>query len=62
MLNAIAAEYRIREARAYIDTRNLASIKMVQALGFQLAATVVAPDDFRGISHEEHLYLLKIDS
>lgn len=62
MLNAIATEYRIREARAYVDTRNLASIRLVEALGFQLAATVVAPDDYRGESHEEHLFVLKMDS
>jgi ribosomal-protein-alanine N-acetyltransferase len=58
MLAAIGPEYDLVEARAHIDTRNKASIKVVESLGFELCGTVTPV----GPGSDEYLYILKLGS
>jgi len=61
MLGSIGPAYGLREARAYIDTRHKRSIRLVEALGFRLADTIVTADSLRENSSEEYLYVLKLE-
>jgi RimJ/RimL family protein N-acetyltransferase len=61
MLGSIGPAYGLREARAYIDTRHKRSIRLVEALGFRLADTIVTADSLRENSSEEYLYILKLE-
>ncbi len=56
MLAVIAPEYDLAEVRAHIDTRNKPSIKVVEALGFELCGTVSAV----GPGSDEYLYILRL--
>jgi RimJ/RimL family protein N-acetyltransferase len=61
VLGAIGPLYRLREIRAYIDKRNQRSIRLVEALGFVLAKTILADDSPPGIDIEECLYVLPLE-
>lgn len=50
------AEIGAREAVAYIDTRNTASIRLVEALGFARTATHVMREKLRGRWVDDHEY------
>jgi len=56
MLAAVTARHGLVEARAYIDTRNAASIALVESLGFTLRDTIANADVFRGERSDEYFY------
>jgi RimJ/RimL family protein N-acetyltransferase len=62
ILANVAPKYRLGEARAYIDTTNTRSIRLVEALGFELAGTVAQGEALRGHAAEDYLYVLKLGS
>jgi RimJ/RimL family protein N-acetyltransferase len=56
MLADCRARHGLREARAYIDTRNLRSLRLVEALGFARVAVIPGADYFRGQVSDEYFY------
>jgi RimJ/RimL family protein N-acetyltransferase len=56
MLDHLAKTLRVVEARACIDTRNTASIGLVESLGFTLRDTIENADMFRGEQSDEYFY------
>jgi RimJ/RimL family protein N-acetyltransferase len=56
MLAHCQAVHHVREARAYIDTRNLPSRRLVEALGFERVALIEQADFFHGEVSDEFLY------
>jgi RimJ/RimL family protein N-acetyltransferase len=60
MLAAVTARHGLVEARAYIDTRNTASIALVESLGFTLRDTIANADVFRGERSDEYFYTKRL--
>lgn len=54
MLEAVRAEHGVERADALIDTRNVASIRLVESLGFHRVETVVAS------AGEDHRYAKRL--
>lgn len=55
MLAHLFEDYRVDPVRAMMDARNIASIKLVESLGFVRASTHQNVDFFKGVtSHENH--------
>lgn len=52
-------DYEASVVAAEIDTRNAASIALVESLGFERVATVKDADFFKGSSSDEHRYELR---
>jgi ribosomal-protein-alanine N-acetyltransferase len=50
--------YGVQVVAAEIDTRNTASIALVESLGFQLVATISGADTFKGAISDEYHYEL----
>jgi RimJ/RimL family protein N-acetyltransferase len=61
MIGAIGPLYQLREIRAYVDKRNHRSIRLVEALGFLLAKTVLSEETPGGVEVEECLYVLPLE-
>ena len=51
--------FQIREVRAWIDTRNAASIRMVEKIGFRKIETILNADHFHGAPSDEFVYCLE---
>jgi [ribosomal protein S5]-alanine N-acetyltransferase len=58
MLAHCRSAYRLREARAYIDTRNARSLHLVEALGLSRIALLPEADFFNGTVSDEYFYRL----
>src|SRR5262249_57850034 len=58
MLDTVFARYDARCAVAEMDTRNEASIRLVESLGFQRVDTVFDAASFKGATSHEHVYRL----
>lgn len=56
MLDEVVERDRAETAEAFIDTRNRASLALVQRLGFTLRTTIRNADTFKGSSSDEHVY------
>jgi RimJ/RimL family protein N-acetyltransferase len=56
MLDEIAARDGVELAEAFIDTRNHASLRLVERLGFSRRATIANADFFKGHTSDEHVY------
>ena len=48
--------YPVERLTAEIDTRNTASLRLVESLGFTRVSTTPAADFFKGASSDEHTY------
>lgn len=46
----------VQEAAAFVDTRNKASIRVIEALGFHRVATHVMREKLRGVFIDDHEY------
>jgi ribosomal-protein-alanine N-acetyltransferase len=51
----------VREARALLDTRNEASWRLMERLGFRRDRTIKDADQFKGASSDEYEYLRELD-
>ena len=59
MLAHLRNDYKVHEVHAEIDTRNLRSLRLAEALGFARVALVPGADHFKGMASDEwHLRLL----
>lgn len=56
MLRETSERDGVELAEAFIDTRNKASLALVQRLGFTLRTTIYNADTFKGSSRDEHVY------
>lgn len=56
MLECLTQQYAVCSIGAEIDTRNAASLALVESLGFTRVATHLAVDTFKGTSSDEHHY------
>ncbi len=57
VLSHLRAKLGIRRCRALVDTRNLSSIGLLEALGFKRARTIQEADHFKGRPSDEFEYL-----
>lgn len=62
ILRHLAREYRIQSVVAEMDTRNDASRKLVESLGFRRAAEKRDADFFKGNTSHEYRYELRLQS
>lgn len=58
LLTLLFAAYRVEAVRAEVDTRNQASWKLLERLGFGRIAVRPAADHFKGASSAEYTYKL----
>ena len=58
LLEHLFEDYRVGVAAAEIDTRNVASISLVESLGFRRVAFQKDADHFKGSSSDEYRYEL----
>jgi RimJ/RimL family protein N-acetyltransferase len=61
MLEEIALRHDVREAEAYIDTRNIASIRLVEAEQFVLRERIDDADVIRGERSDEFVYTKRLE-
>jgi RimJ/RimL family protein N-acetyltransferase len=59
VLAHLFADYRVSRVAAEIDTRNTASIHLVEALGFTRVAMLTNADFFKGAPSDEYRYELR---
>jgi len=50
----------VREVRALLDTRNDASSRLLERLGFQRVQLIKNADDFKGAPSDEYEYLREL--
>ncbi len=58
VLTHLFEDYRVNRVAAEIDTRNIASICLVESLGFARIATTPGADFFKGATSDEYSYEL----
>lgn len=56
ILDLLCKDYQIHTVSAQIDTRNTASITLIESLGFQRVATTLHADFFKGATSHEYRY------
>jgi [ribosomal protein S5]-alanine N-acetyltransferase len=59
VIRLLFEDYRVGFVEAEIDTRNAASVALVESLGFELAATRFGADHFKGSPSDEYRYELR---
>jgi RimJ/RimL family protein N-acetyltransferase len=62
MLSFLQKKYGVTEITAEVDTRNRKSIRLLERLGFSRAEKRENVDFFKGISSDEYLYRLVVES
>lgn len=62
VLDLLFKDYQIHTVAAEIDTRNLASIRLIESLDFQRVATTLHADFFKGAASHEYRYELPFSS
>ncbi len=58
MIEALFADYDVLELIAEVDTRNIASWKLLEKLNFERAMTRIGADYFKGENSDEYTYKL----
>ncbi|HYX50090.1 MAG TPA: GNAT family N-acetyltransferase [Ktedonobacteraceae bacterium] len=56
ILDLLFEDYQVHTVSAEIDTRNLASIHLIESLGFQRVAITLNADFFKGATSHEYRY------
>jgi RimJ/RimL family protein N-acetyltransferase len=56
VMRELVREHEVREIRAYVDTRNERSIRLLERLGFGRSGYIREADHFKGSSSDEHVY------
>ncbi|HET8846346.1 MAG TPA: GNAT family N-acetyltransferase [Ktedonobacteraceae bacterium] len=56
VLDLLYQGYRVHKVSAEIDTRNTASLKLIESLGFQRVTTIFNADFFKGSASHEYRY------
>ena len=60
LLRHLLEDYGVRVVVAEMDTRNAASVSLVEALGFERVGTTLGADRFKGSVSDEHRYELRL--
>ena len=58
LFTVLKEEYQVRQTKAWIDTRNLPSIRLVEKLGFKQIEFIESADYFKGSQSDEFVYCL----
>lgn len=58
MIEYVTRQYTLREILAHADTRNQASVALLESLGFALRETLYHADEFKGCVSDEYVYSL----
>jgi ribosomal-protein-alanine N-acetyltransferase len=61
LLRHLFVDYKVRTISANMDTRNLASIRLVESLGFQRVSLIQNADYFKGCRSDEYRYEITKD-
>ena len=56
VMRELVDELEVREIRAFVDTRNERSIRLLERLGFGRTAHILQADYFKGASSDEYMY------
>ncbi|MBA2286317.1 MAG: GNAT family N-acetyltransferase [Ktedonobacteraceae bacterium] len=56
IVDLLFQDYQVHTVSAEIDTRNIASIYLIESLGFQRVATTLNADFFKGAASHEYRY------
>ena len=56
MIDHLHQHYKVRRVKAWIDTRNRASIRLVEKLGLQKVEWIQNADHFKGASSDEFVF------
>ena len=60
ILESLITDYEVKSITSEIDTRNIASIKLIESLGFQYVSMKNNADFFKGSASDEYLYELRV--
>lgn len=60
MVHHLIASYQVRCVKAWIDTRNMASIRLVEKLGMTRSEFLKDADHFKGQSSDEWVYQMEV--
>ncbi|MCH5716678.1 GNAT family N-acetyltransferase [Niabella hibiscisoli] len=58
LIDYLFKEFKLKRVMAHVDTRNIASQKLLQSLGFSLEQTLINADEFKGSKSDEFVYAL----
>jgi len=59
MIDHCTTNFALTEIQAYTDTRNIASQKLLESLGFTWSKTIREAGFFKGCNSDEYLYILR---
>ncbi len=57
----LISNYKLKMVYAYIDTRNMKSIRLVERLGFKKIGFEKDADFFNGSNSDEYIYAMNIE-
>ena len=60
LIEHLIEDYWVQMVVAEMDTRNVASIALAEALGFERVGTTIEADHFKGSVSDEHRYELSV--
>ena len=60
LIHYLKDQYQITQVKAWIDTRNAASIRLVEKVGMQQVEFIEKADHFKGSDSDEYVYQLDI--
>lgn len=58
LINLLLNDYNVATITAHLDTKNIASYKLLEKLGFQRTQTLIAADTFKDRVSDEYVYEL----
>jgi len=61
MIEHIRCDYRVKLIKAWIDTRNLPSIRLVERLGLERVERIEKADHFKGQDSDEFVYQKELE-
>jgi ribosomal-protein-alanine N-acetyltransferase len=56
LLDLLLNGYKLKKIVAHTDTRNMASQRLLQSLGFQQTQTILGADEFKGSISDEYVF------
>ena len=61
LIDFLKKEYQVNQVKAWIDTRNIPSIRLVERLGLTRIELIEKADHFKGTDSDEFVYRLQIE-
>ena len=60
LIQFLKNEYQVNQIKAWIDTRNVPSIRLIEKLKFSRVELIEKADHFKGADSDEYVYLLDL--